>query len=146
MSNISDQLLDALAIRESNNDPNAIGDNGKAIGAFQMQPIAYQEVQEFFPERFSSIPYEQLRTDSVLQREAAKAYLDVGEQKYGITDLDRLISFYNDGPRARTGQITNQPYVDFVKRHMVPGPQSQLNPALQNRINPAVLGQLTGRS
>ena len=123
---VNDELLNAIGQVESQHNPNAIGDDGKSVGAYQMQPIAYQDVQEFFPKRFGQIPYEHLRTDPALQREAAKAYLHVGEQKYGITDLDRLISFYNAGPKARNS-ITNPDYINKVKGAMGK-PQSRIDP------------------
>jgi hypothetical protein len=37
----SSDFLDRLAIIESNNNPNAVGDNKKAIGAYQMHECAY---------------------------------------------------------------------------------------------------------
>ena len=115
---VTDRLLNAIAQKESRNRPSAVGDRGLAIGAYQMQPIAYQDVQQFFPQMFGNVPYARLRTDPALQRQASQAYLLVGEQKYGITELPRLISFYNRGPRARYGPITNQPYVTDVQRLM----------------------------
>lgn len=123
---VTDELLDAIALAESNNNPQAVGDAGLAVGAYQMQPIAYQDVQEFFPKRFGQIAYESLRTNPQLQRQAAKAYLQVGEQKYGIKDLDRLISFYNAGLRARQGTLINPDYINHVKGSMKP--QSKADP------------------
>lgn len=120
---ITDALLDAIARAESNNRPSAVGDAGLAIGAYHMQPIAYQDVQRVFPQEFGAIPYDRLKTDPALQRRAARAYLQAGEQAYGITDLSRLVAFYNAGPKARSGPLINQPYVDKVLRFMG-GPQS----------------------
>ena len=37
-------LLDAIAIVESNNNPVAIGDNGKAVGMYQIWPIMVKDV------------------------------------------------------------------------------------------------------
>lgn len=133
---VTDALLQALGQVESGQNPQAVGDQGKAIGAYQMWPIAYREVQQFFPKEFGKIPYARLTTDALLQRRAAKAYLQVGEQKYGITDLTRLISFYNAGPQARRGPLINQPYVNKVTQ-LLPstgGPMSPKTPGPQSAV------------
>jgi hypothetical protein len=40
------RFLDALATVESNNNPNAIGDNGKSLGAYQIQLAVWQDVNK----------------------------------------------------------------------------------------------------
>lgn len=40
---ITDSFLDAVAVIESNNNPNAVGDSGRAIGAYQMHQPAFRE-------------------------------------------------------------------------------------------------------
>ena len=147
---VTPQLLDALATKESRRNPKAVGDKGKALGEYQMWKIAYDDVQAFFPQEFGQIPYAQLKTDRALQRRAAAAYLKVGEQKYGITDFARLVSFYNRGPKARIGPITNQAYVDDVKQFLeggnpmaAPDPQSKVDPIERGIMR---IGRLTHRA
>lgn len=111
---IDDRLLDAIAQWESNNDPEAVGDAGASRGAYQMQRIAFEDVQRVFPDLWNQRTYEEVIADPQLQRAASRAYLEAGEQAYGITDLKRLISFYNRGPKARYGTITNTDYVEGV--------------------------------
>lgn len=41
-----DQFLDALATVESNNNPEAIGDNGRSRGAYQIQLAVWQDVNK----------------------------------------------------------------------------------------------------
>lgn len=43
---IDSKFLDALAIVESNNNPNAIGDNGRSRGAYQIQLAVWQDVNK----------------------------------------------------------------------------------------------------
>ena len=45
---ISEEFLDKLALLESGNNPNAIGDGGKSRGLFQMKLEAWLEVSEYF--------------------------------------------------------------------------------------------------
>lgn len=123
---ITEQLVDAIAQAESNNDPAAVGDRhlkGQAHGAFQMRQIAYKDVQRIYPKEFGKIPYAQLKTDPSLQRRAARRYLDALEQTYGAVDLDHVIAAYNAGPSAATGEIPNPDYVQKVKRYLNPGGQ-----------------------
>ena len=114
---ISKALLDAIAGVESNFNPKAVGDKGKAMGMFQMQPIAYQDIQRVDP-AYRTIPYSRLKTDAAFQRQTAERYLRMGQETYKITDPDRLISFYNAGPKARSGPLINRGYVDKVKARM----------------------------
>jgi hypothetical protein len=41
------QILRAIAIVESGEDPRAIGDSGKALGAWQMHPKAWEDANAF---------------------------------------------------------------------------------------------------
>ena len=122
---VTDRLLDAIQYAESRGQrqpTQAVGDQQNrhpAHGAYQMTKPAYQDVQRMFPEEFGSIPFETLlQSDLAFQRRAARRYLEGGESHYGITDLNRLISFYNKGPRARAGAITNSAYVNTVRQQL----------------------------
>jgi len=118
---VTDALLDAIARKESNNNPAAVGDThlaNQAYGAFQVRLPAFQDVQRVFPDQFGQVTFEQMQRDPALNRAVAKAYLLAGEQAYGITELPRLISFYNRGPKARSGPITNQSYVNDVQQFL----------------------------
>ena len=42
-----DQLLVAIATVESSNNPNAVGDAGKAIGVYQIHKVYWQDAVEF---------------------------------------------------------------------------------------------------
>ena len=126
---VTHQLLDAISKAESSNNPHVkAGDQGASVGQYQMKSIAYKDVQQFFPKQFGAVPYEKLKTDPTLQRQAAQAYLQVGEQKYGITNPDRLISFYNRGPKAAQGPIANMDYVQKVRTYMGQTPMSSTTP------------------
>lgn len=122
---VTEQLLDAIKYAESRGQrqpTKAVGDTQNtypAHGAYQMTKPAYQDVQRLFPKEFGSIPFERLlESDEPFQRQAARRYLEAGQSNYGITDFNRLISFYNRGPKARTGAISNTAYVNTVRQYM----------------------------
>lgn len=48
---ITDSFLDSVAVIESNNNPNAVGDSGRAIGAFQMHKPAFLEACQHLAKR-----------------------------------------------------------------------------------------------
>ena len=116
---VTDELLDAIAQVESGGNPKAIGDTNlpdAAYGAFQVRMPAFKDVQRVFPQEFANTPFERVQADPALNRLVARRYLEAGEQAYGITDLERLVAYYNAGPRVRRGEIPNMIYVRKVLR------------------------------
>ena len=105
---IDDRLLDALAQKESGNDPTAIGDEGlryPAYGAFQMRRPAYLDVTRAHPELADQTLEESLQ-DATRQRTLAQAYLELLRDHYGLDTLDELLQGYNAGPTAvRRGNV-----------------------------------------
>ena len=120
---ITEQLLRALARKESGNNPAALGDRGlaqPAYGRFQMRRPAYQDVVQRRSE-FAGIPFEKVQRDAELQETFARAYLSVLANEYGLSELDDLLAGYNAGPTAvRRGKIPSQTlrYIEDVKRLM----------------------------
>lgn len=120
---ITEDLLRALALKESGNNPVALGDRGMAqpaYGRFQMRRPAYLDVVQR-RKQYADIPFEQVQQDADLQETFARAYLSVLANEYGLSDLDELLAGYNAGPTAvRRGRVPSQTlrYVDDVKRLM----------------------------
>ena len=50
---VSDRLLDALAVVESNNDCNAVGDKGNAVGILQIWPIMVKDVNRISSKNYT---------------------------------------------------------------------------------------------
>ena len=119
-SPITDELLDALAMVESGNNPRAIGDTklqNYAVGAFQMRRPAFEDVQRLRPQ-YRKRWFEELTDDPAFQREMARNYLEVLNQNYGFSTLEDILSGYNAGPTAtRRGKIpaSTQDYINRVK-------------------------------
>jgi hypothetical protein len=69
---ISDRLLDAIAQIESSGRANAIGDDGKASGMFQLHRAAWEDALKVCPVMGA---YEIAAHDPVKSRQAARIYL-----------------------------------------------------------------------
>ena len=73
-ADITESYLDKVAMIESSNNPKAIGDDGKARGAFQIHKAAWQEAQKKNP---SIGDYESGSFNTQSSRLAAKTYLTI---------------------------------------------------------------------
>lgn len=69
----SDRLLDAIATVESDNNPAAVGDGGKAIGVFQIHKVYWQDAVDHDPSIGGC--YEDCR-DPAYARRIVIAYMD----------------------------------------------------------------------
>ena len=73
-----DNIIDVLAIIESNNDSTAIGDNGKSYGALQIQAVCVQDVNE----SYASTYIHSDAFNSYHARNIARLYLSKGIERY----------------------------------------------------------------
>lgn len=67
------QLLDAIAIVESNNNPSAVGDNGRAVGAYQIHEIYVDDVNRILGKPYFSYAD---RWDAEKSRQMVYIYLN----------------------------------------------------------------------
>lgn len=96
----TDDLLDAIALVESNNRANAVGDGGSAVGAYQIRPIFLRDVNRIL----GWSKYELAdRFDPVKSRAMARVYLD--HYGRGLTMIDQA-RHYNGGPRGHLKRAT----------------------------------------
>ena len=120
---ITDPLLDALAMQESQNDPEAVGDKGlryPAYGAYQMRQPAFRDVQRLRPQTLPEdvTTASQLLGQPDLQRSVARAYLDILEQEYQMRTLEQLLGAYNAGVgRVKKGYLPTA-YIEGVQSHL----------------------------
>lgn len=118
---VTDDLLNAIMQAESSGNPRAIGDlklSQPAYGGFQVREIAFKDVQRIHPNEFAKIKFTQVQKSPDMNRQVARRYLEALEGHYGITDLDSLISGYNQGPAVKRRGIINGTYVRKVKRFL----------------------------
>lgn len=96
-----DQLLAAIATVESGNDSNAVGDGGKAIGAYQIHKVYWQDAVEF--DKTLGGSYQDCY-DPDYARRVVLAYL----KRYapaGATQ-ETLARIHNGGPRGYLKKAT----------------------------------------
>ena len=92
----------------------AVGDQGASRGAYQIQPIMYQDIQRVYPNDWGQMSYEQMLSKPESQTSAILSGLRMLEEHYGLTG-DALLSGWNTGPtKARKG-YRNQKYIDTYK-------------------------------
>jgi hypothetical protein len=108
----SDRLLDAIAKVESNHNPNAVGDDGKAIGVFQIHRVYWQDAVQHDPSIGGC--YEDCR-DPEYARRIVIAYMD----RYAPANAsdETLARIHNGGPRGHKKAATTK-YWNKVKKAM----------------------------
>jgi hypothetical protein len=118
---ISEKFLDSVAMIESNFNPNAVGDKGKALGAYQLHEGAWIDACKWmeyndrgnFTDNYSWLighindSWKTRAKDPVISRQVAKAYfllLHYRFQKRGIKPTDiQLYMAYNMGFNGAAG-------------------------------------------
>ena len=91
-------ILPILAQVESNHNPNAIGDNGAAIGILQIHAIMVKDVNRISGKAYTL----QDRRDKAKSYEMATIYL----RHYGKPNAEYLARCFNGGPRGNEKTAT----------------------------------------
>ena len=104
---VSQNLLDAIQTVESNGNESAIGDNGKAVGAFQIHKIYVDDVNSFSSEKFT---YEDRKNKEKSQK-IVKLYLEhygkSYEKKTGKKATNEVLArIHNGGPKGYNKEAT----------------------------------------
>jgi soluble lytic murein transglycosylase-like protein len=94
-----ESLIDAIAIVESNGDPDAVGDGGRALGMYQIHRAYWQDGTRFLGVKWA---YEQAR-DPQKARRVVRAYLMHYGRGKGLLDMARI---HNGGPRGHRKAAT----------------------------------------
>jgi hypothetical protein len=94
-----DLLLDAIAHVESNGDPHAVGDNGRALGMYQIHRAYWKDGTRFLGVDWA---YEQAR-DPLKARRVVRAYLLHYGRGKSLLDMARI---HNGGPRGHRKRAT----------------------------------------
>lgn len=99
----------------------AVGDQGKSLGAFQIQPIMYKDIQQTYPSVWGKVSYQQMLASPTLQTAVAHDGLKMLHERYGLSG-DAMLSAWNTGPTAARKGVFNQVYVATVKQGMKGNP------------------------
>jgi len=94
---VSSRLLDAMELVESNGNPTAVGDNGRAIGCLQLHKCYVDEASRLGGTKYS---YND-RLDRTLSRRMAAAYLrhwgTIYERETGKPATDEVLAKIHNG-------------------------------------------------
>lgn len=93
-------LFESICKVESNNNPNAVGDNGKAVGIVQIHPIMVDDVNRIIGSRRYSLAD---RTSVTKSREMFEIYIN--HYGKGLSDSDKA-RIWNGGPRGHRKECT----------------------------------------
>jgi len=109
---ITDEMLDALAMTESDMDPTAYNENSGAAGMYQWMPEFYEKGAEigFGVDLGPFDPY-----DPVESRKRAKQYLTGIQEYYPDWDPTEVLMAYNWGP-GNVNRFKTQE--DFTEKYM----------------------------
>ena len=123
---ITEQLLQALAMKESSGGKRLLGDTNltnKAYGMYQIRKPAYDDVVQRRKE-YIGIPFEDVQRDQALNETFAKAYLSVLSNEYGLDSLEEMLAGFKAGPTTtRRGIMTpaTLQYIEDIKGLMQKG-------------------------
>lgn len=105
-----DRLLDAIAQVETGNDRRAVGDGGRAIGAYQIHRAYWEDGTRFLGVDWD---YEQA-FDPKKSRKVVRAYLLYYGKSRSLLQLARI---HNGGPKGHEKQAT-LPYARKIQKHL----------------------------
>lgn len=111
---LNPKFVAAIAQIESKNNDLAVGDNGKALGKFQIWRVCYQDAAEY--DKSINFSYESL-TNSSNSEKVLKAYLN----RYGYNliknnDFESLARLWNSGPNWKNKLEKTNKYVEKFNR------------------------------
>ena len=114
-----EDLLDAIEWVESQGDPNAIGDDGKAIGAYQIWKIYVDDVNRIFKlyirpmyQKGGLYTYEDRR-----DRDKSREMTAIVIQHYGKGNIEYMARIHNGGGNGHRKEST-KPYWAKVKARL----------------------------
>lgn len=109
-------FLRALAMVESGDRDNVVGDRGKALGRFQIWSVYWQDAVSKFQNLREEGSYEScLRDGNYSERVVAAYFLRYGKKFLDARDYESLARIHNGGPRGHLRDSTLQ-YWGKVKK------------------------------
>lgn len=98
---LSEDFVMAIAEKESNMDPNAIGDRNlenKAYGIMQVRKTAMDDVNSTYGTNYTE--QDLMDLDPVAIAEVGVGYLAVARDRYGANSFAEMAAMYNGGPNG----------------------------------------------
>ena len=104
---VPDRLIDALAVVESNNNPSAVGDGGKALGVLQVWSVVVVDVNARYGTRYTHKD----AFDPAKARDICRKYLSIyaTEKRLGRKPtMEDYARIWNGGPNGHTKSKTDK--------------------------------------
>lgn len=113
---VTDQLLDAIETVESHGNTGAIGDGGKAFGAYQLHKSYVEDFNRFFHKSYSHVD----AFSRQKAREMVKLYLEkygrAYERKTGKKATPEVLARIHNGGPVGWKKETTKPYWNKIKK------------------------------
>ena len=122
---VADNLIDSICWVESRNNPDAIGDNGKAVGIAQIHPVCVRDVNRILKLQQKTKRYTIEDRKSVAKSKAMmKIYLEFYGERYrrqtGKQPTQQILArIWNGGPDGWKDKATIAYYQKVAKRLFV---------------------------
>ena len=114
---ISDDLISAIIMVESSGRDNAVGDNGQAVGPFQIHPVMVKDCNRIVREdRWTN----EDRTDRAKSRAMFLTYSRHYARHHKDWTNEGIARRWNSGPRGHTKQVSER-YWEKVKKQLEGG-------------------------
>lgn len=97
-------FLDALAEVESNHKDNAVGDDGKAIGRYQVWKVYWSDAIEYAPQIRGE--YSDCKNKKYAERIVVAYLLRYAKDAVKVRDYQTLARIHNGGPKGATKRAT----------------------------------------
>ena len=97
-------FLDAVAVVESNGKDSAVGDNGNALGRYQIWEIYWHDAVEYCPELGGR--YKDVTTKEYAERIVVAYLMRYGRKFIADNDLQSLARIHNGGPKGYKAKAT----------------------------------------
>jgi len=114
---ISEKFVMAIASKESNMNPDAIGDKNlrhKAYGIMQVRKPAMVDVNNAFGTNYTEEDLMSLDPQAIA--EVGVGYLAVARDKYGASSFGEMAAIYNGGPNGPNNSRARNYARDIMKR------------------------------
>jgi hypothetical protein len=91
-------FLDAVAVVESNGKDDAVGDNGKALGRYQVWQVYWQDAVDYCPEIGGE--YKDVTSKVYAERIVVAYLMRYGRKYIADSDFQSLARIHNGGPKG----------------------------------------------
>ena len=105
-------FLDAIATVESRNNDHAVGDNGRAIGRYQIWQVYWQDAYVYAPTIKGT--YQDVKSQEYAERVMVAYFLRYAKSAVIEHDYEKLARIHNGGPNGHKKRAT-LPYWNRVR-------------------------------